>query len=163
MGATWATAAFQVETGSPAETEALGERWAAVLEAGDVLVLSGDLGSGKTTLVRGLARGLGVTQGVKSPSFALHLRYPGRLTLHHLDLYRVTEPRDLSELGVEDVLGKDGVAVIEWGERLGDLLPPEAVHVRIEEPAPERRRWCVHGPRRVMRRLSGALGRWLVP
>lgn len=136
--------ALTFRTGSPGETERLGLVWGAVLEPGDVIVLTGDLGTGKTTLVRGLAAGLGVDRGVKSPTFALHLTYAGRVPLHHLDLYRVTEPRDLDELGLDDVLGRDGVTVLEWGERLDP--EPDWVRVRIRQTGPESREWEVTGP-----------------
>src|SRR5712671_5848826 len=98
---------------SPAETEALGERWGRAAERGLVLALSGDLGAGKTQLVKGLARGLGVTARVHSPTFTLVNEYGGgRLKLFHLDLYRL-ETR-------AQILSADGVAVIEWEERLED-------------------------------------------
>ena len=151
-------AACTTETGSPGETEALGEAWGRTLEDGDVLLLSGELGSGKTTLVRGLARGLDVDHGVKSPSFALHLEYPGRLLLHHLDLYRIGDPRDLDELGLEDVFGRAGVCVVEWGERLGDAAPGWAVRIAIEDLAAESRRIGVVGLVETVERLAAAAG-----
>jgi tRNA threonylcarbamoyl adenosine modification protein YjeE len=129
-----------------------------VLVAGDVLLLIGDLGSGKNTLVRGLSRGLEVECGVKSPSFAIHLEYPGRITLHHLDLYRLGDPRDLDELGLEDIFGREGVSAVEWGDRLGDMSPAWAVRIRIEDLAPECRRITLSGPRETVRRLAGATG-----
>lgn len=106
---------------SPAETESLGERWGREAQAGWVLALSGDLGAGKTQLVKGLARGLGVTARVHSPTFALVNEYGGgRLPLFHLDLYRLETPEQIHGAGLEDYLQPDGVAVIEWAERLGD-------------------------------------------
>jgi tRNA threonylcarbamoyladenosine biosynthesis protein TsaE len=119
--------------------------------------LTGELGTGKTTLVRGVARGLGVAHGVKSPTFAILLTYPGRLTLHHLDLYRVGDPRDLDELGLDDLFGREGVTVVEWGERLGEAAPPWAVRVVLTDPAPTRRRLEVRGPRDRVERLAAAL------
>lgn len=150
---------FTVETRAAAETEALGESWGRAAEPGDVLLLQGDLGAGKTTLVRGLARGLGVAHGVKSPSFAIHLRYPGRLVLHHLDLYRLEDAGDIEELGLGDVLGRDAVTVVEWGERLGEDVPPNAVRVVFEEPGPETRRLCVSGEENSVSRMARAAGR----
>jgi tRNA threonylcarbamoyladenosine biosynthesis protein TsaE len=125
---------------SPAETEALGERWGRAAQAGLVLALSGDLGAGKTQLVKGLAHGLGVTARVHSPTFTLVNEYAGgRLRLFHLDLYRLETPAQLRSAGVEEYLQPDGVAVIEWAERLGEeLRPPPAdgtirlVRVHIE-------------------------------
>jgi tRNA threonylcarbamoyladenosine biosynthesis protein TsaE len=110
---------------SPAETEALGERWGRAAQSGLVLALSGDLGAGKTQLVKGLARGLGVTERIHSPTFTLVNEYGGgRLRLFHLDLYRLETPDQIRSAGVEEFLQPDGVAVIEWAERLGDDLPP---------------------------------------
>ena len=104
---------------SPAETEALGERWGCAAERGLVLALSGDLGAGKTQLVKGFARGLGVTARVHSPTFTLVNEYSGgRLKLFHLDLYRLETREQILSAGVEEYLSPDGVAVIEWAERM---------------------------------------------
>lgn len=104
---------------SPAETEALGEQWGRAATSGLVLALSGDLGAGKTQLVKGLARGLGATSRVHSPTFTLVNEYTGgRLPLFHLDLYRLETPAQILSAGVADYLEPDGVAVIEWAERL---------------------------------------------
>jgi tRNA threonylcarbamoyladenosine biosynthesis protein TsaE len=145
-----------VRTTSAGETEAVGEALAALLVPGDVVLLEGDLGAGKTTFVRGLARGLGVVLGVKSPTFAIHLSYPGRLAVHHLDLYRIG-PGDLAELGLEDVLGRDGVAVIEWGERLGEAAPSTALRIRLEEEGPSQRRLRIEGPQAAIAACRSAL------
>jgi len=138
---------------SPEDTESIAAAIGTVLSAGDVVVLTGDLGAGKTTFVRGLARGLGVTIGVKSPSFAIHLRYPGRIALHHLDLYRLKDGCDLAELGLEDVLERDGVTAVEWGERLGDWLPDGALRIRFEDLGGSRRRLIIEGPAALLERL----------
>lgn len=148
-------ASFTVTSASPEATEALGAAWGAVLARGDLLLLLGDLGAGKTTLVRGLARGLGVEAQVKSPTFAIHLTYPGRLELHHLDLYRVTRAPDLEELGLGDWLGLEGAAVIEWGERMD--APPWSVRVRVTETGETARAVAVSGPRGAVERLASAL------
>ncbi len=106
---------------SPAETEALGERWGRAARRGLVLALSGDLGAGKTQLVKGIARGLGVTARVHSPTFTLVNEYGGgRLRLFHLDLYRLETPAQVLSAGIEEFLSPDGVAVIEWAERITD-------------------------------------------
>src|SRR5882672_1403677 len=103
---------------SPSETEALGEAWGRAARKGLVLGLSGDLGAGKTQLVKGVARGLGITQRVHSPTFALVNIYPGgRLTLFHLDLYRLETLERILAAGLEEYLTPDGVTVIEWAER----------------------------------------------
>ena len=106
---------------SPAATESLGEAWGRAAQSGLVIALSGDLGAGKTQLVRGLARGLGVTARVHSPTFTLVNEYGGgRLKLFHLDLYRLETAAQILSAGVEEFLSPDGVAVIEWAETLED-------------------------------------------
>jgi tRNA threonylcarbamoyladenosine biosynthesis protein TsaE len=103
---------------SPADTEALGERWGRAAQRGLIIALSGDLGAGKTQLVKGLARGLGITERVHSPTFTLVNQYGGgRLTLFHLDLYRLETTEQIHEAGLDEYLQPEGVAVIEWAER----------------------------------------------
>ena len=124
-------------TASAAETEAAGERLAQRLVPGDVVLLEGPLGSGKTTFVRGLARGLRVAGHVASPTFQLVRVYEGEVPLAHADLYRLEDPASaLADLGLEELVDR-GVAVIEWGDRLSW---PGAARVRFEEEGPERRR-----------------------
>ena len=104
---------------SPAETESLGEEWGRTAQRGSVIALSGDLGAGKTQLVKGVARGLGVAARVHSPTFTLVNEYRGgRLRLFHLDLYRLETRAQILSAGLEDYLQPDGVAVIEWAERM---------------------------------------------
>lgn len=127
----------ELVTASAAETEAAGERLARRLAPGDVLLLEGALGSGKTTFVRGLARGLHVAGHVASPTFQLVRVYEGKVPLAHADLYRLDDPATaLADLGLEELVDR-GVAVIEWGDR---LRWPGAARVRFEEEGPERRR-----------------------
>ena len=117
---------------SPAETRTLAAQLGAHLAPGDVVALKGELGAGKTEFVRGLAQGLGVPdKEVASPSFALAYEYQGRLSLVHLDLYRLTDipPEFLPDL--EDYLAGPPVVAVEWAERLGKLLPPEHVEVLL--------------------------------
>jgi tRNA threonylcarbamoyladenosine biosynthesis protein TsaE len=117
-----------VTTQSEDETAALGRELAATLSAGDVLLLFGDLGAGKTAFVRGLAEGLGVDRGeVSSPTFTLIQEYRGgRLTLFHVDLYRIEDPREFDELGLDE-MAEDGVLAIEWAEKLPARLKPSAL------------------------------------
>jgi tRNA threonylcarbamoyladenosine biosynthesis protein TsaE len=143
---------------SPARTEAIGEAWGRAMRGGESLLLTGDLGAGKTTLVRGLARGLGVAFGVKSPTFAILLSYPGRLTLHHVDLYRLADARDVEELGLDDLFSSETVTVVEWGERLGALAPAGAVRITLRDAGPEARTLDVRGPRATVVRLAEAAG-----
>jgi len=106
---------------SAAETESLGEVWGRAAKRGLVIALSGDLGAGKTQLVKGIARGLGITTRVHSPTFTLVNVYNGgRLTLFHLDLYRLETMQQILSAGVEEYLRPDGVAVIEWAERMSN-------------------------------------------
>src|SRR5213593_724751 len=113
---------------SPANTEALGETWGREAPAGLVIGLCGDLGAGKTQLVKGLARGLGITARVHSPTFALvNLYSGGRLTLVHLDLYRLQTREEIITAGLEEYLTPPGVAVIEWAERwFGEVRSQES-------------------------------------
>ena len=104
-------------TNSPAETEAAGERIGKRLGAGDMVLLTGELGAGKTTFVRGVARGVGSTAQVASPTFQLVRVYPGRVQLAHVDLYRIEKPSELGDLGLEELL-EQGAVVVEWGDRL---------------------------------------------
>src|SRR5450432_151039 len=107
---------------SPAETEALGEKLGRAAERGLVIALSGDLGAGKTQFVRGVARGLGISNRVHSPTFTLVNEYGGgRLKLFHLDLYRLETLEQILSAGVEEFLSPDGVSVIEWAERIYEL------------------------------------------
>ncbi len=109
---------------SPAETEALGEAWGRAAQSGLVLGLSGDLGAGKTQLVKGLARGLGIVARVHSPSFTLLNVYTGgRLPLFHLDLYRLDTREQIIGAGLEEYLQPAGVAVVEWAERWFGAVP----------------------------------------
>src|ERR1017187_6148650 len=104
---------------SPAETEALGEKIGRAAERGHVIALSGDLGAGKTQFVKGLARGLEIPGRVHSPTFTLVNEYGGgRLKLFHLDLYRLETPEQILSAGIGEYLSPDGVAVIEWAERI---------------------------------------------
>jgi tRNA threonylcarbamoyladenosine biosynthesis protein TsaE len=107
----------EVITASAAETEAEGERAGAALRTGDLLLLAGPLGAGKTTFVRGLARGTGSEAHVSSPTFQLVRIYPGRIALAHVDLYRLEATADLRDLGLEELLD-EGAVVVEWGDRL---------------------------------------------
>ena len=123
-----------VETHQPEETRRWGERVGRGLRAGDVVALVGELGTGKTTLTQGIAQGLGIDAStVKSPSFVLMKEYrAGRAPLYHIDLYRLEGFTDIQRMGYEDYLGGDGVAVVEWAERLQTILPGEHLRVDLE-------------------------------
>lgn len=127
------------ETSSPEETEALGEELGARLRIGNLVLLTGELGAGKTTFVRGVARGVGSEAPVASPTFQLVRVYPGRLQLAHVDLYRIGSEVELRDLGLEELLD-GGVVIVEWGERLED---PRAARINFESLGEERRRITV--------------------
>lgn len=121
----------EVLSESEAATEAAGERLGSSLAAGDVVLLYGDLGAGKTAFVRGLARGLGADPAdVSSPTFTIVQEYAGRLTLYHVDLYRLEE-REVDDLGLEELVLGEGVVAIEWAERWRGR-PDDVIEVRLE-------------------------------
>lgn len=137
---------------SPAQTEAFGEEWGRQATAGQMVALSGDLGAGKTQWVRGLARGLGFSGRVHSPTFSIVNIYSGgRLTLFHLDLYRLETAAQIESAGLDEYLEPDGVSVIEWAERWvgpGLGLPPGRVTwVRLECIGETGRRITYEDPR----------------
>lgn len=135
---------FEVAAADAPATERLGEVLGGLVRPGDVVLLSGDLGAGKTTFTRGLARGAGVAEPVTSPTFTLLHEYAGRLPVFHFDLYRWREEDDLAELGVGDYLYGDGVAVVEWPGALGGWAPSSCLNVELRF-APEGRQILVSG------------------
>lgn len=122
---------------SPAETEALGEEWGRTAESGLVIGLTGDLGAGKTQLTKGIARGLGITARVHSPTFTIVNEHTGgRLSLFHVDLYRLENPDQIAAAGIEEYFHPAGVAVIEWAEKAfpagATVLPGHYRRVQLE-------------------------------
>jgi tRNA threonylcarbamoyladenosine biosynthesis protein TsaE len=117
-------------TTGPEHTRAVAAALADLLDDGDLLVLTGDLGAGKTCFTQGLGRGLGVTERVTSPTFTLLVEHQGRLPLHHLDVYRLGGVEDSTDLDLPDLLER-GVTVIEWGDRLEPVLPAERLRVEL--------------------------------
>jgi tRNA threonylcarbamoyladenosine biosynthesis protein TsaE len=119
------------------QTQRVGSRLGEMLQAGDVILLEGVLGSGKTLLTQGIAQGLGINDYITSPSFTLINEYRprdcgGRLPLYHIDLYRLTDAtKEAVDMGVEEYLCGDGVSVIEWAERAPEILPPENLLIRL--------------------------------
>lgn len=129
-----------VETASVEETVALGEQLANHLQPGDIVALYGDLGAGKTHLVKGIARALGVEEAaVSSPTFTIVQEYAGTLPIYHIDAYRVEHPDELYELGYEDYFYGDGLCLIEWPSRIELLLPDDVIRLRLTHQGGDRR------------------------
>jgi tRNA threonylcarbamoyladenosine biosynthesis protein TsaE len=139
------TALLTCASSSVEETRRLGERLGALLKAGDIVLLSGELGAGKTVFVQGIARGLSFDGSVSSKSFVLLGEYTGRITLYHADLYRLEAPEEVAELALDEI-SADGVLVVEWPERAGeDVLPEEHVRVEFQVTGEESRKMLVSG------------------
>ena len=121
-----------VKTNSAAETRELGMRLAGQLKAGDVILLEGELGAGKSELARGIAKGLGVTETVTSPSFTiLNVYESGKMPLYHFDWYRLESEEELYELGMDEYLGGDGIALVEWPGKCPEAIPEDHLMIRI--------------------------------
>lgn len=119
---------------SAEDTFAFGRKLGQEAQPGQCYALNGDLGCGKTVLTKGFAAGLGITEHVTSPTFTILQTYEGgRLTLHHLDVYRIEDEDEMEEVGLDDCLYGDGVCLIEWPERIRSLLPEDAVIITIEK------------------------------
>ena len=131
---------MRIVTNSAQETEQLGERLAAGLKGGQVLALFGPMGMGKTAFTRGLARGLGVSGEVSSPTFALVHEHSGKIPLYHFDMFRVDSWDDLYSTGFFDYLESGGVLVIEWSENIEGALPEDAVRITISQGDGENQR-----------------------
>ena len=129
---------YTLITHSAAETQAVAEKLATLVKAGTVITLDGDLGAGKTTFTQGFGKGLGVTRNVNSPTFTIMKQYQGRLPLYHMDVYRLEGGDDI---GLEEYLNGDGVAVVEWSELIADVLPPERLAITIERTGDDSRRF----------------------
>jgi tRNA threonylcarbamoyladenosine biosynthesis protein TsaE len=121
----------RVVTGSTDETLELARAVAELLRPGDVVSLVGELGAGKTVFARGVARALGVTELVVSPTFTIVREYEGRVPLVHVDVYRIDAVQELHDLGFEEVVRDDAVTLVEWGDRIDGLLPGDRLDVRL--------------------------------
>lgn len=122
----------EITSTSPEQTQDAGERLGRGLGPGAVVALTGELGAGKTCFIQGLVRGLGVASRATSPTFVLINQYRGRLPVYHVDAYRTDSLTELIDLGLLELMGGEGVTVIEWADKLRSLLPSEAIHIRIE-------------------------------
>lgn len=128
------------------ETKKIAESFASGLKGGECIALYGDLGAGKTAFSAGIAAGLGIKQKITSPTFTILNQYDGRIRFYHFDLYRISDPEELYEIGWEDALASSGVCAVEWCENAGDLLPADAIRVKIDYIASDKRRITISSP-----------------
>ena len=145
-----------IVSSGPDETRALGERVGRVAQVGDVLLLSGELGAGKTLFVQGVARGLDFDGPVSSKSFVILGQYAGRVTLYHADLYRLDDPEQVQELALDEITA-DGVLAVEWPERAEWVLPEERLLIRFEVTGEDTRRLHLEPRGERAGALAGAL------
>jgi tRNA threonylcarbamoyladenosine biosynthesis protein TsaE len=158
---------IRATTKSVDDTRALAAEIAALAKPGDLVVLAGDLGTGKTAFAQGFARGLGVDEPVTSPAFILVRTYEGRLPMAHMDVYRLDHMQELVDLGIAELLDDGGVTLVEWGDAVTPALPADFLEVRLEAgAAPDDRLLTVRsvGPSWPPRaeRLRLALAPWTV-
>ena len=126
-------------TRSPEETQGLGEALGKAAQPGDLILLWGELGAGKTCLVQGIARGLNVQEPVRSPTFVLMTHHPGRLMLYHIDLYRLDNHLEVGDLGLDEYIEGDGVCVVEWADKAMPLFPLEHLVVELRHVSEQER------------------------
>lgn len=146
---------------SAERTHIIGRIIGECLGSGDIVALMGELGSGKTCITRGIARGIGVPEEyrITSPTFTLINEYPGRVTLYHVDTYRLSGSRDLEEMGYEEYLYGNGVTVIEWAEKISDILPQERFNINLRYVGDNKRKIKICSGSDKMERISNKLKR----
>ena len=125
------TCSLRIRTNSPEQTQAVGRSIGEQAQAGDIYLLTGSLGAGKTCLTQGIAWGLDVPGYARSPTFVLMTRYQGRMVLHHVDLYRIGDPEEAWDLGLEEQLSSDGVCVVEWADRAAEIFPKDCLWIEL--------------------------------
>jgi tRNA threonylcarbamoyladenosine biosynthesis protein TsaE len=121
-----------IHTNSAEQTTALGERLGKILRPGDVLALFGDLGAGKTTFTKGIARGLGLVDDIHSPTFTLIHEHIGHPPLYHVDLYRLETETEVDSLGIEEYIYGEGITIIEWADRMRSMLPKDRLDIKLK-------------------------------
>ena len=126
------TEPLNIQSSSPEETQAIGRLLGERAQPGDIFLLSGPLGAGKTCLTQGIAWGLGVAEYARSPTFVIMTRYRGRLTLYHFDLYRINDPLEAWDLGLDEQLFGDGACVVEWADRAEEVFPPDCLWIDLD-------------------------------
>jgi tRNA threonylcarbamoyladenosine biosynthesis protein TsaE len=155
-----------VATKSVEDTRTLAATLAELARPGDLVLLAGELGAGKTAFVQGFGAALGVTDRITSPTFTLASQYDGRLTLHHLDVYRLEQLPEVADLGLPELLDEGGVTLIEWGDVIAPVLPADYLEIRFTFGAGDDDRWLQFvavGPRwsARSRAISTALQGWV--
>ncbi|MDR2433108.1 MAG: tRNA (adenosine(37)-N6)-threonylcarbamoyltransferase complex ATPase subunit type 1 TsaE [Treponema sp.] len=145
---------IEIVSSSPEETASLGERVAGRLHRGSVIALRGGLGSGKTCFAKGIARGLGIGENITSPTYTIVCEYPAPVPLYHIDAYRLTGDEDFENTGAAELLGGEGIAVIEWSERIPRSLPPGALSVSIEITGAESRVIRISGAAQTLKEIE---------
>ncbi|MDO9529191.1 MAG: tRNA (adenosine(37)-N6)-threonylcarbamoyltransferase complex ATPase subunit type 1 TsaE [Syntrophales bacterium] len=146
---------------SAEDTQIIGKIIGEYLRGGDVVALIGELGSGKTCITRGIARGVGVSEKyqITSPTFTLINEYPGRATLYHLDIYRLSGLQDLEDMGYEEYFYGDGIIVIEWAEKIKEILPSECFNIYLRYLDENKRELKISGRRDTIEKISEKLKR----
>ncbi|MHB8170578.1 MAG: tRNA (adenosine(37)-N6)-threonylcarbamoyltransferase complex ATPase subunit type 1 TsaE [Thermincolia bacterium] len=122
---------MKVTCGNPDKTFVLGEKLGRLVQPGDVILLTGDLGAGKTWFAKGVAKGLGVTEHVSSPTYTIINEYQGRLSFYHMDVYRLSDPDEGYDLGLDEYFYGQGVTLVEWPQRVEDFLPKEVLMINV--------------------------------
>lgn len=146
---------------SAGDTQTIGKIIGKYLRSGDVVALIGELGSGKTCITRGIARGVGVSEKyrITSPTFTLLNEYPGRITLYHLDIYRLSGSPDLEEMGYEEYFYSNGVIVIEWAEKIKEILPEGCFNIYLKYLDKNKRELKISGRGNTIEKISEELKR----
>lgn len=149
------TNSISIITYSANETFAIGRIIGKKLQGGDILALSGELGSGKTCFTGGIARGLGVSENyqITSPTFTLINEYPAKYKLFHFDVYRLTDYSDLDDLGYEEFISGQGVVIIEWAEKIASAIPKKAFFINFEYLDETKRKITINGPLNRMKEI----------
>lgn len=151
------TTCLTLTSHSPQETQAIGQAIGRRACSGDVYLLSGALGTGKTCLTQGIAWGMGITEYAHSPTFVLVHQYRGPLTLYHIDLYRLDDPREVVDIGIDEYLEGEGVCVVEWAEKALEVFPADHLMVTLEETGEQERRLTLSARGERHQKLVGAL------
>lgn len=133
-----------VLTNSDEETLLAGEDFSRTLKEGDVVALNGDLGAGKTVFVKGIAKGLHIADIVTSPTFTILREYKGSMPLYHFDVYRISDPEEMFDIGFSEYLDGNGVSVVEWAEKIEELLPERVIRVLIKKTGNNKREIIIH-------------------